>query len=226
MRGRKLKTLTYWQNFAAQKGGKCLSDTYEGIHIKMEWECAQGHRWSTTANTIRSGYWCPTCAKLHQTTLIKTIHDIGLERGGKCLSNEYIPHQKLQWECAQGHIWWASLESIQHHWCPTCAKNRSKLTIDDMEKFAQDRGGHCLSTVYVNANSKLQWCYAENHTWSSKAESIRQGHWCPTCARLHQKAPIALVQYAKSRDVTKIPRNDFFSRILKDNTVLKNALVS
>ena len=49
------------QEFAASKGGKCLSTVYLGAHKKSEWECAEGHRWYAAYARIKFRNWCPIC---------------------------------------------------------------------------------------------------------------------------------------------------------------------
>ena len=49
---------------AAFRGGKCVSKTMiEGdLHTPLEWECACGHRFTTTpAVVLLGGYWCHGC---------------------------------------------------------------------------------------------------------------------------------------------------------------------
>jgi hypothetical protein len=51
---------------AAQRGGKCLSTDYTDSKTPLEWECAEGHRWKSTATTILKGNggkgsWCKQC---------------------------------------------------------------------------------------------------------------------------------------------------------------------
>lgn len=53
---------------------------------------------------------------------------------------------------------------------------------DAMQQLAEQRGGVCLSTDYVNNNTKLRWRCAEGHEWEAVPGSIQQGSWCPNCA--------------------------------------------
>lgn len=50
------------RRLAEKRGGKCLSKQYQGPDLKLEWECAQGHRWLATPEVIQAGIWCPHCA--------------------------------------------------------------------------------------------------------------------------------------------------------------------
>jgi hypothetical protein len=57
----------------------------------------------------------------------------------------------------------------------------NKLTIEHMIAVASSWGGRCLSTVYVNSKSKLEFECSLGHEWSTTPNHIRQGHWCPRC---------------------------------------------
>jgi hypothetical protein len=50
-----------------------------------------------------------------------------------------------------------------------------------MQFIAKERGGDCLSTFYINNNTKLRWRCAEGHEWDAVPGSIQQGRWCPRC---------------------------------------------
>ncbi len=50
-----------------------------------------------------------------------------------------------------------------------------------MRKLAVARGGKCLSTVYMNTNTKLKWQCAKKHQWEASPNHVQQGHWCPDC---------------------------------------------
>jgi hypothetical protein len=57
-------SLEILQQFAAQKGGKCLAVEYQNAHQKAEWECGQSHRWiAEITNILHNGRWCPKCAR-------------------------------------------------------------------------------------------------------------------------------------------------------------------
>lgn len=59
---------------------------------------------------------------------------------------------------------------------------RRFLTIEDMEVIAKQRGGHCLSEEYVNANSNLKWQCKKGHIWETKPAHVKNNNsWCPYC---------------------------------------------
>ena len=56
------------------------------------------------------------------------------------------------------------------------------LTIEEMQRIAAERGGKCLSSKYINSNTKLQWQCKEGHEWEAIPASVKRGHWCPFCS--------------------------------------------
>ena len=63
----------------------------------------------------------------------------------------------------------------------------NKLSIKDFKEIARERGGKCLSDVYVNSYTKLRfrcWCGQE---WEGRPDNIKRGHWCPTCGSKRRK---------------------------------------
>jgi hypothetical protein len=56
-----------------------------------------------------------------------------------------------------------------------------KLNIVDMRETAAERGGDCLSIVYLNAKAKLTWQCSKGHVWEATPNGIRNGRWCPIC---------------------------------------------
>ena len=189
------------QQIALGKGGKCLSKNYLGAHIKLQFICKKGHKWKATPDKIKQGRWCPKCAidkRAKQRRLpIEDIQKIALEKGGWCLSEEYInAHTKLWFQCGESHIWDATPDSVKtRHWCPYCSRNK-KQTIEEMQQLAIDSGGKCLSEKYVNSLTKLKWQCEKGHIWDATPGHIKHGQWCPECYKLKRK-----------RNITKFNRN-------------------
>jgi len=51
------------KEFAQNKGGDCLEDTYKGWGINHLWKCGSDHKWTATPrNVIYHSTWCPICA--------------------------------------------------------------------------------------------------------------------------------------------------------------------
>lgn len=116
-------------------------------------------------------------------TKIHEMQQLAKRKGGHCLSKKYTGvNSKLKWSCSKGHTWEAIPSSIKNGtWCPYCSK-RPPLTIAEMEETAKKRGGVCLSKIYVNAKTKLEWKCELGHVWDATPDSIRnKNSWCPIC---------------------------------------------
>jgi len=122
------------KDIARSKEGECLSDYYEGNNIKLKYRCKNNHEWDASPQKISLGRWCPKCSVIERANKkrgnIEEMQKLALNKGGICLSTEYIGcDDKLNWQCKQKHSWQATPSSIKNGtWCPTCYRNRPKKT--------------------------------------------------------------------------------------------------
>lgn len=59
---------------------------------------------------------------------------------------------------------------------------REMYTINQMEVYARNKGGDCLSKQYKSLNSKLKWQCSKGHVWTAIPASVfKRGSWCPHC---------------------------------------------
>ena len=121
-------------------------------------------------------------------TPIENAKKIASEKGGTCLSNQYVNSKtKLTFRCSEGHEWNAiSSNIVKGHWCRICGNinqgKKKSLSIEDMKALAISKGGKCLSTEYKNNLTKLTWQCEKGHIWEALGGTIRnQGSWCPKC---------------------------------------------
>jgi hypothetical protein len=106
---------------AVERGGACLSPSYNGIYDPLRWRCARGHEWVTIANNVRRGGWCPRCAHSARGTL-DGMRALAIQRGGRCMTRIWDNHaQPLSFECRRGHQFRARANVIKTGvWCPQC----------------------------------------------------------------------------------------------------------
>lgn len=166
---------------AGIREGQCLTKEYTHSRVKMEWQCKHKHTWFAPTESISAGCWCPYCNGNNKSS-IEEIQQLAKDKGGKCLSTEYKSNtQKLLWQCGKGHQWESTVSHIKRgSWCHTC-RGGKKLTLGYMQAIAQKRGGKCLSTVYKNKYTKLQWECEQGHQWHTAYSTIYKGSWCPQC---------------------------------------------
>lgn len=117
------------RQLAERRSGKCLSDIYVDANSKLNWQCAKGHRWRAIPSNIKRGHWCPLCAGHGKS--IEDMKNAAADRGGRCLSEEYInARTHLLWQCKEGHQWRAIPVNITRKgsWCPVCAIKKRAQT--------------------------------------------------------------------------------------------------
>jgi len=123
------------RDIAASRGGALLSGRDLHCDKKLLWRCARGHQWRSTAGNILNDRWCPQCAD--NRLGIAEMRKMAAQRHGKCLSTTYVNRNTLlQWECDEGHRWWARPGNIryQHTWCPDCALAVRRANLKAMAK--------------------------------------------------------------------------------------------
>ena len=184
---------------ARTRAGRCISKLYVNSTVPLLWECASGHQWSAVPASIRKGTWCPDCAGVRRLTL-EQMNEIAKSRGGRCLSIRYRNSAtKLEWRCSVGHEWSATpLQVKKGHWCPFCARV-APLNLLVLQRIAAQKGGCCLSLVYVNSSHPVRWKCAVGHEWLARAHSIRAGNWCPVCAHNQRLRLEEMRQIARDR---------------------------
>ncbi len=179
--GQKPGTIEQMQQLALSRGGRCLSNEYTNGKENLSWQCGKGHKWSAVPGNVKNGTWCPVCAGVVKKS-IEEMQKLAHSRGGECLSKKYVDAlTNLKWKCDQGHVWQATPAGVSFgSWCAACAGVK-KGTIQEMRKMAKAKAGHCLSKVYVNNTTRLDWQCAKGHVWSTAPKTIKKGHWCPIC---------------------------------------------
>ena len=144
---------------------------------------------------------------IESTMRIEKLRELAKTRGGDCLSTIYLGGKtKLEWECKEGHTWQAVPYSISMGtWCPVCANVQrivkqtlsSLLSPDDwlevLRRHARTKGGELLSSIYTNGRTRLRWRCKFNHEWLAMPTKVRQGTWCPYCARKQTRVELAEV---------------------------------
>ncbi len=123
-----------------------------------------------------------------------TIQDaqrIARIRGGRCMSKEYIDGMSyLKWMCRKGHTWDMPYRTVQQGgWCVQCNKaevNEEKLEV--IRKIAEKKNGVCLSTKFVNINTKLKFKCKRAHTFEMTPAHLRvKNFWCRKCGVIEKR---------------------------------------
>lgn len=174
------------QTLAESKKGKFLSTTYTKSYNKYLWQCAENHQWWATANSARSGYWCPHCKKGLRTAVSHKLIQIIKDKEGILLSGAIIDQRSvLSIKCKNNHIFKQSISKIiyDESWCTVCNRElQCGLELQKLQELAKSKQGKLLSTTYTMARDKYLWQCAENHQWWAAAQGVSYGQWCPHCS--------------------------------------------
>lgn len=213
-------TIKDCKEIARMRGGECLSISITNTKEKLKWRCTHGHEWESRIDHIRSGSWCPVCARsktaqkrrLGMDEMRQLVHD----KGGQCLSEVYTNNNThLEWQCSEGHRWKAKPSNIKlGKWCPYCAGVKKK-SIEEIQAYCVKKGGVCLSDSYSDIKSKLKFKCKEGHEWEASTETILSGGWCPKCAdkiraekkRHNIEIPIKLAKEKNGKLLSKSYKN-------------------
>jgi predicted lactoylglutathione lyase len=115
-----------------------------------------------------------------------TINDLqkfAKEKGGDCLSEKYLTNETLySWKCQNGHTFtkvWVAVKT-RNAWCLEC-KNCNG--IGSLQKFAKEKGGRCLSTVYTRGDAKYEFECSKGHRFSCSWNNLKfnRKDWCSEC---------------------------------------------
>lgn len=175
--------IQFLRDLAKTKNGKCLSNTYMDRKTEYLWKCSNNHEFNMKIHSIQKGAWCPTCK---HNKYYEDLVAAAKAKNGFLLTKEYLgATKKHRWKCAQGHEWEAKATKIKNDgsWCPECPK----VGIEKMRRIAEERGAKCISTIYVNNTTKLDWICEKNHRFKASASSVLQGSWCPECRKIDIK---------------------------------------
>lgn len=173
-----------FQKIATSKGGTCLSTDYNGSKTMLRFKCKCGREWTTVADGILRGKWCPACGLKKRSSSIKDLQESISNRGLTIISTEYKnAHTHVMVKCSLGHTFRAKPHNLKTNKtnCPVCSRDSKRLAIETLQKVAADKGGHLITTTYTNNRGKMEWECARKHRWKACTHSILQGSWCPHC---------------------------------------------
>jgi hypothetical protein len=105
------------------------SDFTPHVGKKIWWRCNKSHTWQATIyNRTKNKSGCPICARNKSRKYsIEYFQKFARERGGKCLSTEYLScRKKIKMICKNGHEWETRADNIlyEQQWCNRCRKDQ------------------------------------------------------------------------------------------------------
>ena len=146
------KYLLSLKEIAESKGGKLLSEEYNGAHSKYKFVDELGNEFEAAGYSIKNGRWSPyTAQKRKAQSLFKyTIEDLkkkAKEKGGDCLSSEFMGYKKkYHWIDSKNREFFKTFDEVLNgQWSPHEKKERlSELktlyNIQNLKEFSSSKG--------------------------------------------------------------------------------------
>lgn len=120
---------------------------------------------------------------------LRENQEIARSRGGRCLSATYIDNNtRMEWECSEGHRWFASTSSVKHggSWCPQCGFKRiskSKSTpIEEVECLCQSLSLRLHGTEKKENRLHYLVSCRKGHRWLTVLSRLKDGRGCQKCS--------------------------------------------
>lgn len=194
--------LTQWDT--ASNGGLSPQTVSYGSRKKVWWICPKGHRWQAEISCRGGqGEGCPVCAGRQvapgENDLATRLPAIAAqwhrEKNGSLTPDQVMPgsHQKVWWQCEQGHEWQAIVKSrAEGCGCPVCANRKILPGVNDLvtacpglaEEWHPTKNGALRpQTLAPGTRRKVWWQCAQGHQWQATVASRAcNGSGCPVCA--------------------------------------------
>lgn len=130
---------------------------------------------------------------VHETDLATLRPDLAKELVDKSLASKLKPgtNKKVEWECLQGHRWFASPNSRVHmnSGCPVCAgkvlvKGENDLATSEHDSVDEPVSKLSVDELCLEGEHKVRLRCKKGHGYDVIiSKHIQSGHFCPICAK-------------------------------------------
>jgi hypothetical protein len=184
--------LTFEQvkNTIEDSGCELLSETYVNSSTKLKIRCNCSNVFYKTYNSFNTGNQrqCRECGikfkSENKKLKFEDVRNYIETFDYKLLSTVYThSKQKLTMECPEGHTFDMKFNAFKNgRRCSKCSKNK-RMTFEEVEKFAREKGCSILSEEYNNASEPLEFvCQKHGHIFQKSFTDFRRSKGCPLCS--------------------------------------------
>lgn len=166
---------------------------------KIEWQCGHGHVWTAPVSRLTGqGSRCPYCSGrlpiVGENDLGTTHSELADQLVDQSLRTKLQAKtpRKVEWQCAEGHVWSASVYSRTQRssGCPYCHGRNAIIGETDLATthpgIAAQLVDQSLATrLKASSEAKVEWQCEKNpeHRWfATVGNRTRMGSGCPICA--------------------------------------------
>lgn len=202
----KISFLTEYPEIACQwhpnrNGNLHPKNVFCGSVKKVWWKCnkADDHEWQAVVRDRVRGNGCPYCSnrKIAASNCLRATHSKLVEEwyeNGDITPDTVVggSNRKVWWQCAQKHIWQASIKHRTHgSGCPFCAnkrvsdKNSLAVSNPDIAKQWDYELNDSAPNDYLKGSHFIAWWKCEKgHKWKTSIKHrVFSKTNCPYCGR-------------------------------------------
>jgi hypothetical protein len=179
---------------AKEADGWNPSTNTAGSAKRVRWKCESGHSWECSPSSrINQNVNCAVCSGRHLLTGFndfQTLYpELAKEAHGWDPKLENIWFRKVDWRCAEGHIYQALISSriTRDGGCAVCAGKKILIGYNDLKSLypdiAAEANGWDPEEVTPGSSRRKSWKCKLGHIWETNPKHrTRRGDGCPTCA--------------------------------------------
>lgn len=177
-------TTEYIISSLQKEGYKLISPKYINNKVPLEILCPNNHSYRVPWIFIKRGDRCSECIKQNKRkSKFKELAMLVESNGYTMCSTEYINNSSpLHLICPKNHVYVTTPSRFkQGIRCMKCA-GKEQLSLSTIKQIAANEGYNIISTVYINARSKLDIVCPKNHKYSVMWTNFKSGNRCPVCS--------------------------------------------
>jgi len=108
-------------------------------------------------------------------------------KNGQCMTDVYVDKKTVfMIQCGvESHPPWnTTFHRLVNlgSWCRKCAHNNRRFSIEIARNEAKLHHGECLSSIYVDINTLMDWICELGHPFEKSLHDVRNGGWCNQCS--------------------------------------------
>lgn len=144
-----------------ERKGTLISGYYENLESTFVIRCEREHIFETKAAYLKQKKWCRKCANLDKEIQLEKIKEIAFNRGGKCISEQYINKDtKLSFVCVNNHEFEMTPHNVkQGQWCPKCSwyfmENKARYVLEKLLNKKFNPNGKIISPYVLDGYSQI-----------------------------------------------------------------------
>lgn len=154
---------------------------------------------------------CIKCSKKEQNETLKIKNPKEQYLAYGLILNEQYKNNQFPHICetADGYKIKISLGNLKAGKIPSIAFKSNKYSIENINRWCKlnDKDFKCISSVYIKANSLLDWKCNRGHVWSANWNSINSGSGCPKCKK--SKGEKRIVEILNKNNIKYIQQYTF-----------------